>query len=83
MISDTDKSKQSLIHEVSGCLNQHWIKLNKKRDNLPTENCKCWIWTKDGLMFGEYNSTARNFYGWREIEFSHYMIIYEPVAPNK
>ena len=60
-----------------------WIKMNKKRDNLPNDYCKCWLWTPEGLMFGEYNATAKGFYGRKEIKFSHYMIIPEPSAPTE
>lgn len=59
-----------------------WIKLNKKRDNLPTEDCRCWLWTTEGLVFGEYNSSVKKFYWHRQLEFSHYMIIPKPPAPT-
>lgn len=61
--------------------NNGWIKMNQKRDNLPTEHCKCWLWTDDGIMFGEYNSTTKGFYGYKEIKFSHYLVIQEPKPP--
>ena len=61
--------------------NNGWVKMNNKRDNLPTEHCKCWLWTKDGIMFGDYNSTTQGFYGYKEIKFTHYQIISEPKPP--
>lgn len=61
--------------------NNGWTKMNDKRDNLPDEHCKCWLWTDDGIMFGEYNSTTKGFYGYKEVKFSHYLVIQEPKPP--
>ena len=61
--------------------NNGWTKMNDKRDNLPDEHCKCWLWTEDGIMFGDYNSTTKGFYGYKEVKFSHYLIIQEPKPP--
>ncbi len=71
------------IHKPKEDNGGEWIKMNKQRNNLPEFDCKCWLWIGDGLMTADFNSTTRGFYGWSEINYSHYFIIAKPAPPKQ
>lgn len=61
--------------------NNGWID-SKDMSKIPDEYCYCWLLTKDGdIILRECNPDAEGFYGWREVEFTHYQPIIKPEKP--
>jgi len=61
--------------------NNFWIDA-KDESKIPDEYCYCWILTKDGeIVMREWNPHAKGFYGWREVEYTHYQPIIKPQPP--